>query len=240
MPAGSHGWPAVLRSTSTGTICTTAACAVRGSSGWTLSPCSKASCAPRIPRRASRSFDTSRRRASPGLRAMGANRSTRTRNTCVPCRRRTAAVSRSHLGRTPTPRTGALLPRFVEGVPFDRHDRVRVWKVEEKRTDVKLALSLYRDAASGHYAQQVVCSNDSDIEPALAAVREDFPGIRVGVVIPRPPATDPSRSHRNALSALSSLADWARHHVLDPELDAAQLPLRVAIRKRPILKPAHW
>jgi uncharacterized LabA/DUF88 family protein len=42
-----------------------------------------------------------------------------------------------------------------------------VWMIEEKQTDVNLALHAYRDAVRGVADQLVICSNDSDMEPAL-------------------------------------------------------------------------
>lgn len=134
---------------------------------------------------------------------------------------------------------GTLVPRFAEGVPYNRNDRVRVWKLEEKQTDVNLALAMYRDACSARFQQLVVVSNDSDAEPALSAVRNDFSAIKLGVVTPRHTPSD-GRGHRNTLSSLSNHAHWTRHYLRDEELNACQLPVRVATRKKPIDKPAHW
>jgi len=134
---------------------------------------------------------------------------------------------------------GTLMPRFVAGAPYDRKDRVRIWKLEEKQTDVNLALAIYRDASSGRFQQLVVFSNDSDVEPAMRAVREDFPTLTIGVITPRHPP-DVKRGHRNSLSSLSAHAHWTRHHVLDNELEACQMPERVTTRKKPIDKPPHW
>ena len=72
--------------------------------------------------------------------------------------------------------------RHVE--PPSREDRVDVWNIEEKQTDVNLALHLYRDAARHSADCFVVCSNDSDMEPAMKMVRQDFPGLQLGLVIP--------------------------------------------------------
>jgi uncharacterized LabA/DUF88 family protein len=41
--------------------------------------------------------------------------------------------------------------------------KARVWKLEEKLTDVSMALDIYRDALKGVYDQAVLCSNDSDL-----------------------------------------------------------------------------
>ncbi|MBV6779027.1 NYN domain-containing protein (plasmid) [Xanthomonas phaseoli pv. manihotis] len=124
------------------------------------------------------------------------------------------------------------MPEFVSGQPYDRTRRVRVWKLEEKQTDVNLALAMYRDAASARYQQLVVCSNDSDIAPVLAAIREDFPTIVLGVVTPRRPPVE-GESDRRVSVSLSSRADWTRQYILDDELAAAQLPATHGFRRAP-------
>jgi hypothetical protein len=43
--------------------------------------------------------------------------------------------------------------------------------IEEKLTDVQLALHVYRDVVQGFADQIVVCSKDSDLQPALQFVR---------------------------------------------------------------------
>jgi len=137
-------------------------------------------------------------------------------------------------------RNGTLLPRFAPGVPYDRNDRVRVWKLEEKQTDVNLALAMYRDACSGAFRHMVVCTNDSDVAPVLEAIRCDFPAIVLGVVAPvRPPSAQAS-AHRRVSRALSDHATWTRHYLLDDELLASQLPTKVSTGKKPIRRPAHW
>ncbi|UPG91063.1 NYN domain-containing protein [Luteibacter aegosomaticola] len=62
--------------------------------------------------------------------------------------------------------------------------RVATWRLEEKETDVSLAVSMYRDVALGLVDQIILVSNDSDLSPALRMIREDFPGVRIGLVIP--------------------------------------------------------
>jgi uncharacterized LabA/DUF88 family protein len=143
------------------------------------------------------------------------------------------------LGTHSVDQGGTLVPRYVAGSPYDRNDRVRVWKIEEKQTDVNLALAMYRDACSGRFQQQVIFSNDSDAEPVLRAVRADFSELTVGVVTPRH-APDGMRGHRNALTSLAAHAHWTRHHLRDDELEACQLPSRVPTRKKPIDRPPHW
>lgn len=135
---------------------------------------------------------------------------------------------------------GTLLPAFRSGVPYDRSDRHRVWKLEEKKTDVNIAIEMYRDAIRGGFDQLVIVSNDSDAEPVLAAIREDCPTLAIGVVSPIPPKASGGKGHRSVSASLSNWADWTRRHILDEELEQAQLPPRIPTRKKPIDKPPHW
>lgn len=139
------------------------------------------------------------------------------------------------LGNHSHDKNGALLPSFIDGVPYDRSVRSRVWKIEEKQTDVNLAIALYRDAAKGLFDQVVVCTNDSDIEPALKALREDFPQLTIGIVIPL------SRSGPRPPSAsLTQHSHWSRKYILDEELELSQLKEQIPTSKKTIKKPAHW
>lgn len=136
-------------------------------------------------------------------------------------------------------KSGTLLPTYKAGEPFDRTIRSRVWKIEEKQTDVNLAIAMYRDAAKGLVDHIVICSNDSDAEPALKAIRDDFPLLKIGVVTPIRPAMNEDR-HRSISTSLSRHAHWTRQYILDSELEASQLPDQVPTKKRPIRKPEHW
>lgn len=79
---------------------------------------------------------------------------------------------------------GTSLPVYLEGQPFNKTNTVKVWRLVEKKTDVNLAMSMYRDASKGSVDQLVLVSNDSDAEPVLEALREDFPSLKIGLVIP--------------------------------------------------------
>jgi uncharacterized LabA/DUF88 family protein len=69
------------------------------------------------------------------------------------------------LGNHAYAKDGSWMPRYVEGQQCDKNDRVLVWRLEEKQTDVNLAPSMYRECARGACDQVVVCTNDSDVEP---------------------------------------------------------------------------
>ena len=134
-------------------------------------------------------------------------------------------------------------PRFVnKDTPPSRLDQVAIWKLEEKETDVHIAISLYRLAArqarlpaDERIQQLVLVSADTDLAPALTAVREDFPELQLGVILP----------HREGMKrtlpgSLRNNAHWMRQVVTEEELASNQFPDRVPTRKRPALKPAYW
>jgi len=137
-------------------------------------------------------------------------------------------------------KSGTLLPVYVPDQRFDRTNRTRVWKLEEKKTDVNLALRMYRDACKGLYDRVILVSNDSDAEPALEALRTDFPHIMLGVVMPIRPVVSGLPAHRRPSGSLAKQADWTVSHLSDEVLDAAQLPATIPTKKKPIRKPAHW
>lgn len=137
-------------------------------------------------------------------------------------------------------RDGSLLPEFIAGQPYDRTKRTRVWHLEEKKTDVNLAISMYRHATKGLYDRIILVSNDSDAEPALQAIREDFPDIMVGLIVPIAPPIPGNDPSRRISGSLTNLAHWVVKHLTDDQLLAAQLPSHVPTKKKPIRKPEHW
>lgn len=127
-------------------------------------------------------------------------------------------------------------PRYKK--PIDKDDRVEVWKFEEKQTDLNLALHMYRDAINENILQQVLVSNDSDLELPLKLVKEDKPNITMGLIIPRKKPTSPHTRPPN--KSLSQFSHWTRQHILDDECRHAQLADKIPTSKKPILKPEHW
>jgi uncharacterized LabA/DUF88 family protein len=117
----------------------------------------------------------------------------------------------------------------------DKAQRAWVWQTSEKKTDVAMALDAYRMAASGNADQIVFVTNDTDHEPALKAIRDDFPSIRRGVIVPRKEG-----AARPASADLRAATHWMRSHVADRELMAHQFPNRVPTRKKPADKPDYW
>ncbi|MCX7180326.1 MAG: NYN domain-containing protein [Proteobacteria bacterium] len=122
--------------------------------------------------------------------------------------------------------------------PPDKLDRLSVWRIEEKQTDVNIALSVYRDVAHGDADVVVICSNDSDLVPAAKALRQDFPHCQLGIVAPLPEPR--GEIYRRANTELRELADWTRHYIRDEELVLSQLPDVVPTRKKAARKPPYW
>lgn len=110
--------------------------------------------------------------------------------------------------------------------------KVQVYVFNEKKTDVNLASDLIAGAWTGAYDQAVVCSNDTDLEAALATVRQHHPGIRLGVVAPIP-----GHDHRRISTDLTRHAHWSKP--LSPvHLKNAQLPERIP--HSALRKPETW
>jgi uncharacterized LabA/DUF88 family protein len=133
-------------------------------------------------------------------------------------------------------------PRCVEGKPASRSDQVAIWELEEKETDVNLALGMYRAACCSEQLQIdqiVLVSGDTDLGPALAAIRADFPHIRLGVILPH--RGDAGKLVREPPGSLRTHADWMRRYISETELAACQLPFKIPLARKPaIVKPDYW
>jgi 6-hydroxy-3-succinoylpyridine 3-monooxygenase len=88
--------------------------------------------------------------------------------------------------------------KVVDAENPDRPSRecqeIQAWKIEEKQSDVSLALHAFHDAITGKIDHAVIVTNDTDIAPALEMIRAHT-GVIVGLVIPtrdhtRQPNTD--------------------------------------------------
>jgi hypothetical protein len=105
------------------------------------------------------------------------------------------------------------------------------WRTyEEKESDVSLGVQLVEDAASGLFDEALIVSGDSDMAPAVRAVRRLLPAARLVAVFP------PRRSSH----ALSGMVDATlrifdrvpeRHQLPDPVIDAAGTSYG---------RPPHW
>jgi len=55
---------------------------------------------------------------------------------------------------------------------------------EEKQTDVNIAIHLFQLAIQDKFDKAIIISGDSDLIPAIKAVRNTFPSKSIGIVIP--------------------------------------------------------
>lgn len=111
-------------------------------------------------------------------------------------------------------------------------DIIEVITMEEKQTDVNISVHMYRDCVRNECDQVVLVSNDSDLELVLKYIKQDFPHINIGLVLPG----------KNRLSQrLQQHAKWTRKGLREEALLASQLPEKVTNRKhRTFRKPTKW
>jgi len=128
------------------------------------------------------------------------------------------------------------LPRYKR--PIDKADRVEVWRLEEKQTDVNIALQLYRDVVKQECEQVILVSSDSDLEPPLKYLKQDFPDLVLGLILPRKQPIE--KKYRPPNTSLSRYTDWTRSYIREDELKQFQFPDKVPTRKKPAIKPDYW
>ncbi|MEL7630603.1 NYN domain-containing protein [Pectobacterium aroidearum] len=145
-----------------------------------------------------------------------------------------------HLGKHRLER--GMAPRYVKDVEPSREDKVSIWDLEEKQTDVNIAISMYRLLSrqlafdnNEKIEQLILVSADTDMTPALRAIKEDFPYITVGIILP----------HREGIArgtpgSLKNYSHWIRRHITIDELKKYQFPNRVPTKKKPADKPDYW
>ncbi len=107
------------------------------------------------------------------------------------------------------------------------------WKVEEKQSDVNLALHAYHDAITDNVDHVVIATNDTDLAPALEMIRRHT-NVRIGLVVPA------TSHHRHANTELANHAHWVRSRVSWDELAASQLPRIINGGRQATLKPESW
>jgi hypothetical protein len=123
--------------------------------------------------------------------------------------------------------------RLASPLPDAPHiDKVQVVAFTEKKTDVNLATDILIDAWTRDHEQVVICCNDSDIEAALAGLRNHRPHLRIGLVAPVR-----NNDRRWISKDLEKLAHWSKS-INETQLQAAQLPDRIPGTS--IEKPQKW
>jgi hypothetical protein len=105
----------------------------------------------------------------------------------------------------------------------------RVWKTEEKGSDVNLGVHLVRDAFKAHFEEAAVLTNDTDLVEPIRIVTQEL-GLPVTLLATR----------AKPAASLVKVSTTIRH--IDPYLGPpCQLPDPVLIPgRKPISKPAKW
>jgi 6-hydroxy-3-succinoylpyridine 3-monooxygenase len=123
--------------------------------------------------------------------------------------------------------------KWEDGKAARECERVEIWKLEEKQSDVALALHAYSDAIRNEVDQVVVITNDSDFEPAMQVIRRHTPTV-IGLIAPIRPGAG------NVNAQLEKHAHWIRRNILDDELAPSQLPSIVRRQNSVVHKPLSW
>lgn len=111
------------------------------------------------------------------------------------------------------------------------HDRIKVIKLEEKGSDVNLAVHLINDAWKNVYDCAAIISNDSDLAEAMRLVKQEHSNKKLILVTPS------VNRGRSTSKKLAPLADSVRH--ID-KLTLAKSILPDPIPGTKIHKPIIW
>jgi hypothetical protein len=117
---------------------------------------------------------------------------------------------------------GGTVPHFSPPYPAV----AKVWKTEEKGSDVNLGSHLVRDAFQGKYDVAAVLSNDTDLVEPIRIVTEES-GLPVGLLCPVP----------KPAGGLAKVASFIRH-IRIQHLQTSQFP--DVIPGTAIARPSNW
>lgn len=102
-------------------------------------------------------------------------------------------------------------------------------RYEEKETDVSIAVSLVADAAQQRFQSALIISADSDLSPAVRAVKDILPSAFVT-------AAFPPKRHSAELKKLMPAA----FHIGNDKLSKAQLPECFTASGKTYMRPDYW
>ena len=123
-----------------------------------------------------------------------------------------------------------IFGRFRRVTKNCRQCRKKYQTFEEKRTDVNIAIHLLTNAYKDNYDKAVLISGDSDIIPAVQAVKQAFPEKEISLVIPVG-----GKAHELAQVIGSSV------RMKEVHLRTSQLPNTVTLKNGVILqRPGEW
>ena len=100
---------------------------------------------------------------------------------------------------------------------------------EEKQTDVNIAIELFRQAVTNTYDTAIIISGDSDLIPAIKAVKNTFPNKTVKLILP------PHRQSESLKQVCHSFMRMKEKHLL-----TNQLPDKIVFDGVCLEKPRDW
>ena len=159
----------------------------------------------------------------------------------VTCQSQYYTALRGHLGKELEIIAGyydarpARAHTWMESKPAGECPVVDIWKLEEKQSDVALALHAFCDAVLDEIDQVIVMTNDSDFAPAMQMIRQHT-SVVLGLIAPVREGDGRSRVNRE----LNKYAHWTRTHILDEEFAASHLPPMVRLKSGAVHKPLSW
>jgi hypothetical protein len=118
-------------------------------------------------------------------------------------------------------------------VPVAGGPKVRVWKTEEKGSDVNLAIHMLDDVWRERVDRVLVVSNDGDLRDAIKLVRHRFNDMRIQVGV-----AAPLRGDRELSRVLKKASDFRRNIVPAVNLEPCHLPYR--IENTNLTRPNRW
>jgi uncharacterized LabA/DUF88 family protein len=103
------------------------------------------------------------------------------------------------------------------------------YEYEEKESDVSLSVSLLEDGVNELFDTALIVSADSDMSPAIRALRRLVPGVRVIAALP------PNRRSFGLTAACDAAIPIGMAKVRQ-----SQLPNTVKAGSHALLRPSHW
>lgn len=120
-------------------------------------------------------------------------------------------------------------------------EKIKVWKLEEKQTDVNIAIHALYDVMTDSSLQQVVfVTNDTDLAPVLKMLAS-LNKVAIGLIVPIK-----DKTLRPASTMLTEYADWCMSSIDEPSLKSSGLPrvisdsVRIQKLRKAIVKPNGW
>jgi hypothetical protein len=106
---------------------------------------------------------------------------------------------------------------------------VRIWRTDEKGSDVNLATQLLIDSFKDNYEVAVVITNDTDLVAPIRFATQEMNKV-VGILTPVP----------NPAPALTAVASFSRH-IREQHLAAAQFPNPITLNGgKALTRPPSW